>query len=250
MIKRILSVFLACFMLASCGDNPAKNTPPVTGTARSTAIGSNKALALSIARHILEDPGNNKNIWNLSEVDTTLYFETDDYFTNSQAKNKLVLLGGEAGGSSGTASCLLMLLNWSQKPQVLWAGQVSAIGDTDIKDLDNDGIKEIVMRTEISWMGECFSDFQVFNFKGGTQHELYDGMSHSIIDCGGADTIATRYKPGDTLSTEVTSSLINRSGRYAVKRVSVYKIHNGGKDDDELMKNMKIITDSGVVELK
>jgi|GEM_PF-6438400 len=208
------------------------------------------SIILQTADSILEHHEKNTNIWNLSELDSDGFSLTDDHFINAETDSRLVLIHGQAGLSAGCANSLLILFDCQASPSVVWCGQVGII-DTNFQDLNNDGIVDIVAKTETVWMGECNSSYEIFNFKGGKQNTLYSAFSQSLIDCGSDDTLATRYKPGDTLEANYVSSLVKSSrNSFAVKKISTFKIHNGGSNDSELMQHMKIVRDTVIVELK
>jgi len=82
---------------------------------------TDKKFIFEIAQSIV-DKHDNEQIWNISEIDTTDFFTTEDFFTNSKTKNRIVLVGGSAGGSSGSARNLLILFSCSDTFKVLWAG--------------------------------------------------------------------------------------------------------------------------------
>jgi hypothetical protein len=92
-----------------------------------------------------------------------------------------VLVGGSAGMSSGTANNLLILLACLDTLKIICAGQVGDIDQSDIRDLNNDEIKEIVCRSSTMWMGECNDSYEIFYFNGGKQNFLFSTLHQSSI---------------------------------------------------------------------
>lgn len=82
-----------------------------------------KKVILEFANSIIAKK-DNKNIWNISEIDTNEFFTCEDYFTNSKKKNRLVLIGGNAGLSAGSEDNLLILFSCIDSLNILWSGQV------------------------------------------------------------------------------------------------------------------------------
>ncbi len=210
---------------------------------------TDKKVIFEIAKSIIEKK-DNEQIWNISEIDTTDFFTTEDYFTNSKTKNKLVLIGGNAGMSSGTADNLLILFSCSDTLNILWSGQVGDFNQTDIIDLNGDGVKEMVCNSSMMWMGECNDNYNIFNFKDGIQNFVFTSHSTTVLDCG-RDNLGELYKLGDTLETNLGCSLIKLNDKeFSVRQIKTTKIHNGGQTDEEIMKNLKVIIDTTTIKLK
>lgn len=193
----------------------------------------------------------NEHIWNLSEVNTEDFFTAEDYFTNTKTKDRLVLMSGDAGGSAGTANNLLMLLSCAADTfKIVWAEQASKLGSKDIRDLNNDGIKEIVSRSSMTWMGECSDQYTIFNFKNGRKNTLYVANSFSVIGCG-KDNLSESYQKGDTLESIFDCLPIKSDGgKYIIRQIRTTKIHDGGRSDEEIAENLKVVVDTTDVNLK
>jgi len=210
---------------------------------------TDKKLIYKIAKSII-NKHDNENIWNLSEIDTTTFFTTEDFFTSPTIKNRLVLIGGNAGLSSGTADNLLMLFSCSDSLKVLWSGQIGDFKQSDIQDVNGDGIKEIVCKSSLIWMGACNDSYDIFNFKDSKQHFIFEAHSRSVVDCG-FDNLGDLYKQGDTLEKKLECSLIRcNEKKYNIQQIQTTKIHNGGRTDDEIIKNLKVIMDTVNIKLK
>lgn len=210
---------------------------------------TDKKFIFEIAQSIV-DKHDNEQIWNISKIDTTDFFTTEDFFTNSKTKNRIVLVGGSAGGSSGSARNLLILFSCSDTFKVLWAGQVGGFTQNDIADLNEDGLKEITINSGSVWMGECNDIYEIFNFKDGTQKILYTAHSNSVIDCG-RDNLSRIYKQGDTLESTFDCSLLKiKDNKFEVKQIHKVKVHNGGHSDEEIFKNLVVTLDTTNIKLK
>ena len=209
-----------------------------------------------IAKSIIDNKDNNENIGNLYGITTTSFFTTEDYFTNSETKNRLVLISGEAGTSSGTARNLLILFSGIDTYNVIWSGQVSEFIQDDIVDINGDGIKEIVMNSGWVWMGYIGEYYQIFNFKNGKKNDIFTVRSTSVLDCDydGNDVFMNYpdlYKQGDTLENKFDCSLIKLNDtEYGVKQIHTVKIHNGGQTEQEILKKVKVFSDTTNIKLK
>lgn len=211
---------------------------------------TDKKVIYKIAKSII-DKHDNDQIWNLSEVDTTAdFFTTEDYFISSKTKNRLVIINGNAGMSSWTANNLLILFSCSDTLNIVWSGQIGDFKQSDIQDLNGDGVKEIVCNSSMMWMGECNDSYNIFNFKDSKQNFIFKAHSTSVIDCG-FDNLVELYKQGDTLENKSDCSLIKLNVKeYKVRTVRTIKIHNGGRTDEEMVKKIKVIMDTTNVKLK
>lgn len=247
MKSNLIPLLILMAVYAAC-NNPESNTASEQKSKFDCRTLADKKTIFNIAQSIL-DSGNNEHIWNLSAIDTTAYFTTEDYFTNTATKNRLVLIGGTAGMSAGTANNLLVLFACSDTLRIVWAGQTGPFIKEDIKDLNNDGIKEIVSGTDWMWMGECSSSWYIYNFKNGEPHSLYEAKSTSFIDCGKASLYQT-FREGDTLADQTSCTLQQRDKAYVVQQTRTVKVHNGGDTDEGILKNIAITTDTAIVELK
>jgi hypothetical protein len=245
-MKKIINTsfyLLVILVLISCGQRIAEHLFDCNSL-------TDKKNIYEIAKSIIND-GNNEHIWNLHDIDTTDFFTTEDYFTNPKTKNRLVLIGGNAGLSAGTATNLLILFSCSDT--VIWAGQVGNL--TEIADVNGDGIMEIIINTGSAWMGEINEWYEIFNFKDGKQNFLFTAHSKSVIDNDGDSDVFFNlpeyYKKGDTLENSFDCSLIKHNeNEYGVKQIRTVKIHNGGQTEKEILKRMRVFTDTTIINLK
>jgi hypothetical protein len=245
-----LTVCLFAILISSgCKNKSAKifEGPKAKGDSITCSDLSDKGTILKIARALIKEQ-KNPHIWNLHEVDTTKFFTTEDYFTTSKYKTRIVLLGGVAGGSAGTEQNLLMLIECKKKPEVIWYEQYGYISASQIKDLTGDGIVEIIERPSVMWMGQCIENFDVFNLKNSKPNYLFSAQSKMIC---GLDSIGRLYNFGDTLSVECICTIIpTDSGRNKVQQIRTIKIHNGGVTDDEIMQQCKTTSDTSLTDLR
>lgn len=210
---------------------------------------ADKAFIYQVAKSII-DQHDSPYIWNLSDPDSSEFFSTEDYFTNSKTKTRLVLIGGNAGMSAGSADNLLILFSCEDTFNILWSGQLGNITPTNIKDLNGDGIKEIICTSSMMYMGECNDSYSIFNFKDKEQNFLFQVHSRSIIDCG-FDNAIEIHEPGDTLEVNFDCALLNRNNQnFSVRQVRMIKTHGGGKTYDEILKNIRVVSDTTIIKMK
>ncbi|KAA5532576.1 hypothetical protein F0919_17490 [Taibaiella lutea] len=248
-MKKLLAFLPILLFLFSC-KNPSSDKAPeeqtaLTDTVKQIDNSSKTELIYRIADSLINNHG--ENIWNLSDVDTTDFFDSKDYFTDKHYKTELILLSGEAGSSSGTARNLLLL--FSDNFKLLWEGQEGEFSASDIQDLNNDGIKEIVIRSATVWMGECHDIYDIINFKGGKKRNLFSAHSQSIVDCGG--DFLPNYKAGDTVETKYDCKLNKmQDGTFSVYQIKAVKLHNGGTTEDDIMKKLVTYTDTAEIKIQ
>ncbi|MBO9565335.1 MAG: hypothetical protein J7621_21340 [Niastella sp.] len=246
-LNPFIPILILLTLYAACNNPEPKTVSDQKSKFDCHTLADKKAVC-NIAQSIL-DSGDREHIWNLSAIDTSEYFTTEDYFTNTATKNRLVLIGGTAGMSAGTARNLLILFACSDTLSIVWAGQTGPFTQSDIKDLDNDGIKEIVSATDWIWMGECGGSHYIYNFKNGEPHSLYEAKSMSFIDCG-RESLTPTFKEGDTLADQINYTLQQQDRLYVVQQIRTVKVHNGGETDEQIVKNLTITTDTAIVTLK
>ena len=201
---------------------------------------------LALGNQIIEKGGNEK-IWNLASVDS-VRFVMDDNFINDNSKSRLALLTGMAGGSAGTANNLLLLFPGTTNADVIYAAQVGEIDEAKIKDYNNDGIKDFVVTTDMMWMGECNSSFEIADFKGGKYNILHASASQSFIGCGQEESFYN-FKAGDTLSNQTEDSIMARGNSYEVLQKHRILIYSGGKTEDEILKKAKTTEQTTTIKL-
>lgn len=196
-----------------------------------------KNTCVKIAQKLLKQKHENNQIWGLIGIEPKSFELFYDNFLSPESKNYLVQFAGWANGSSGGASFLLFVLEWnkiSKNWQVKWYQQSGMITDNSIKDIDGDGVKEFISKYTSIWMGECNQLIYIFSLKEAREKEIYKSITRSFLDCGML-SLSDRFVKGDTLSTNLQIELGNNE---IIENFS-YKIHNGGKNDKEILKNLK-----------
>jgi hypothetical protein len=218
---------LAALALASCQNNPEMSCNDI--------LRDRKQLD-SIAKSVIDKGQGHPDsagyyIWNLAKADTSRVTYYEDYFTNSQTKNTLVFMEGDAGLSAGSADNLLILFDCNTPaPTVIWAGQVGEFTPDDVRDLNKDGVKEIALNSFMQWMGECNETFDIINFKNNRRNDLYEAHSFSYLDCGGYYTpsMPFPYSKGDTLAKQIDAKIISDAkGKFRVQQITTYTIYDG-----------------------
>ena len=178
----------------------------------------------------------NDNIWSLSdEIDTARFAAMEDFFTNTETKNKLVLVGMDAGTSAGNTDYLLILFDALDSTKVLWAGQESNVFRSGIADLNGDGIKEILSITGATWMGLYVESCTVYNFKDGKKNILFE-TPESAYYFGDDFSI---FQKGDTIEYSFVCSIDKNN---ELQQTHTVKIFNGGKTEKEVLKKQKMFT--------
>jgi hypothetical protein len=229
-ITKVLTITLITWVIVSCTESKKEEA-----SKKDCSSINDKKVLLEIANGIIAKH-DNPEIWNLTDPDTTFFFSTENYFTNSKTKTTLVLLGGNAGLSSGSADRLLMLFSCTDTLNLLWSGQIGPITESDIIDVNGDGIVEIIYTSNDIWMGECGDQFYILNFKEGKQNTIFQALSMSLIDCG-LDISEKNIVVGDTLENTFNCSLEKLNDReYSIKQIRTTKIHNGGNTEEEIIK--------------
>jgi hypothetical protein len=253
-------IFVLLSLLFSCNGRGEKNTGGHTVSLEQKQANpqehpidcnviTDKLFIYNISHSIIDKDGYGR-IWNLSEIDTTDVFTTEDYFINATTKNRLVVIGGEAGLSAGSADHLLLMFSCTDSLRVVWYEQTGKVTPADITDVNGDGIKEIVSNTGYVWMGECGDHYSIFNFKDGNKNILFSAQSISLLGCG-HDDLAEPFKQGDTVENSFNCKLQKQSDKTsAIRQIQTVKIYQGGKTDEEITKRLKIIIDTTEIPLK
>lgn len=193
-----------------------------------------------IGESIIRDRTDNDLVWNIEKLDTNEYWVYEGHFVNTSVKNKLVLLGGKAGESAGTEDNLLILFDAKDPKKILWAGQTGDILKEQVKDLNGDGITEVVVTKSNTYMGECSEIFEIISFRKAKREILFSKRSWSVIDCGSQE-VWKMYKMGDTLQAQYVHELVSvKDNVYQVREKGLVKIHAGGSTDKEM--KAKLIT--------
>lgn len=244
----LLTILFAC----NTGQENKPNGQPVRAQVQAHKVDCNvitdKLYIYNISNTII-DKDQNGRIWNLSEIDTADFFTTEDHFINATTKNRLVIVGGEAGLSAGSANHLLLLFSCADSLRVVWYEQTGKVTAADITDVNGDGIKEIISNTGGVWMGECFDHYSIYNFKEGNKNTLFSAQSTSLLGCG-HDDMAEAFKKGDTLENRYDCSLQKLNDKTSVvRKIQTVKIYQGGETEEEINNRLKVVVDTTTVRL-
>jgi len=202
-----------------------------------------------------------KEYFSLRNIDTTDALIVEDYFTNNKTKTTLVLLDAEGNPPDGTDHYLLLLLSYTDTYNLISVEQSGDFTPSDIRDLNGDGVKEIIICDSSAQEGISSDSYSIVNFRNGKMQVLFSRLSESKIyyDNNGLATdyhandydLAERYHVGDTLEHKFECSLINnKTGTYNIRQIETSKIHNGGANDSEIVMNLIIKSDTTEIKLK
>jgi hypothetical protein len=181
----------------------------------------------------------NNQIWNLLSIDTTDIKIYKGCFISPKDSVLFISISGEAGGSSGNAN-RLNLLGHIKDSLVVDYYEQGALPDT-ILDFDNDGIDDFYFNIGSVWMGSCNDNYLIKNFSSKKETVLFQQHDESVLDCGWI--IEESSKLGDTLSTSRSFKFqdFNNDKKYEIIRTTEYKIHNGGKIEQDIIDSLKSI---------
>lgn len=187
-----------------------------------------------------------------SEIDTSEILVVRDHFICKDSISTLIRVEAHAGLSCGNGCNLLMLFSCSEHPKMIWSGPVGEFTKDSIRDLNNDGIVEIINHSGTAWMGECDSYYQIFNFAGGKQNMLYKTFGYSYIGCGFGNESVNHRKAGDTIGLNIKTELIDadHNSIFEAKQYREYQIFNGGKTEKEAAQREIHKCDTLVISLK
>jgi hypothetical protein len=184
--------------------------------------------------------------------DSTQTLVLHGHFISADSVSTLVLVSGDSGPPCGTGCNMLLLYRCDSVAGLVLTENAGWFSEADVRDLDGDGVMEIITGYDWMNMGECASYFQVFNFKGGKSNLLFENSSYDYFGCGYGDENVKNYKKGDTIGLTLKTDLIDpdHDHIYEVNEYRDYKIFNGGKTEDEVLKKAEHTYDTVIVKLK
>ena len=236
--------------LIACNNNSTKvttNNAPQQPVFDCNSI-TNKEFLYHIADSLITNHKGGE-YFSLRDFDTADVFITEDYFTDNKTKTTLVLMGVEGNPSDGTGQNLLILFSCGNTYRIINAAQSGTFTPLDIRDLNGDGVKEIVVQSSQAYEGTCSDLYEVISFKDEKKQTLFSRQSTSDVNCG--IDLSERYKTGDTVEHKFDCSLINnKTGTYNIRQIETIKINNGGTNDSEVVGNLIIKTDTTQITLK
>lgn len=185
------------------------------------------------------------------DIDTTVAPQIfRNHFVSKDEISTVILVQESSAAYLLGQPYLLMLYECGKEVRLLHVENNMGFSENDIRDLDGDGVMEITSTGDFLNMGECSTNFEIFNFKGGEKNELFKSNGYSLVECGGDHD--SDFKKGDTLGREMKNELVKSENPlvYKVKVVRSYKICNGGKTSVEILKRAILVTDSILVPLQ
>lgn len=178
----------------------------------------------------------------LTDFDTTNVFVTEDYFTNSTSKSKLVVFYESVAFGRSSLSNFCMLFTCNDFLKLEWSGSVGVISENGIRDLNGDGIKEIEFDSGYTGQGITEGIYEISNFKNGKKNEIYSAHSFSALGQT-FEQLAAYSKKGDTIEDSFSISILKmKDHKFMVKQVDTFKIFNGGENENEMMRKLLIRT--------
>src|SRR5436190_14736574 len=109
-MKRFYPLLFIFLLPAISACNSNKLEPATHAAKNNCPARSDKAAMYSLALSVI-DKHDNDNIWNLAEIDTTDFAVSENYFTNTKTRNRLVLEGRDCRQDRHTGfSCFLPVL--------------------------------------------------------------------------------------------------------------------------------------------
>jgi len=190
----------------------------------------------------------NKQIWNLHGIDTNDIKIYKGCFTKLNDSYLFISVKCDAGLSSGSSNRLNLLAHYKDSFMVDYFEQ-GALPDT-ILDFNNDGLDDLYFNSGSTWIGSCFDNYNIISFPNGKLKVLFNRSDESVLDCGG-DYAETMKKLGDTLLISRSLKFIRLNDkRYEIVMNTEFKIHNGGKTEQEIKDSIKIVNDIDTIILK
>jgi hypothetical protein len=184
-------------------------------------------------------------------IDTTNTLVLKGHFIDNKTEQTLVWIADYPMPSCGDGCNLVMLFSCEDKAKLLLNINTGVFTKENVRDLNNDGVLEIITESSVCRMGECHSHYEVFNLAGTVQNFLYKAHSYSLVEESWGDNYEGYFDKGETLLVEISPKLVDDgNGIYKIKQVREVKTFNGGKTIAEITGNMIRRIDSSFVPLK
>lgn len=179
------------------------------------------------------------------------YFTVNGHFTSENATEILIFIDAYAGGSCGSCCNLLLILSCESKLNVVWSGNCGTFSKSDVRDLNSDGIDEIVMNCGSTWSGELNEWFHIVNYKSGKENIVFEKQSSNYIYGSYGTEDWKKYQFGDTIHTYYRDSVSDAdpNGNFSVIQIREREIYCGGKTEGEIDKRKKTVCDTVIIPL-
>ncbi|HTL82161.1 MAG TPA: hypothetical protein VL651_10675 [Bacteroidia bacterium] len=267
MSKKAFVVLLPFFVL-SCG-NPVEK-PPVSADSQKKVSSVDSIppddpneddgyeFLDNLTCEDLNDWGTLQNILKEDPEYSSLSFsESSEHFTiqrdflGNGKTQTLVFIEAYGASSSGGCSNYISLFSCDSMARLILSDISGSFTESDIRDLDNDGVPEIISTCSILHMGECHDRYEIFNFKNGKRNFLYQSDAYSYIGCGFDDNVSW-LKKGDSIGEDIHDSLVDPDGDHVweIRSIRSKKIYAGGKLDKDIISNEIKQTDTFLIPLK
>lgn len=189
----------------------------------------------------------------INTFDTSNVLLIKGHFIDNKTEQTLVWIADYPMPSCGDGCNLVMLFNCGSVARLLMNFNAGVFTKENVRDLDNDGVLEIVAESGICRMGECHSNYDIFNLADTVQNMLYHAHTYSMLEEENwGDNYEGYFKKGDTLRDSIGSRLVRAPGDnvYKVMQVRKVEIYNGGKKVKEMEQQKIVRIDSSIVPLK
>lgn len=237
---RNLLLFVGSISLFACQSNKNETSGAICNTT------VDKSEIIRVAMDLVNN-NDGEIIWSLTEIDTLGIVIYEDHFVSAECKNTLAIIDGYTMSmSSGNADKLLLLFSCDEMPKVLWFEQGPEVSPDDIVDLNGNGLKEIILKSQSLWMGNCNDAYEIISLSKGEKKTVYKANSYSRIDCGGLIEML-ELNIGDTLSNMNEFQLENEENGYNLRVDNTIKIYNGGNTEDEIYDKLIKVSSTNVV---
>ncbi len=201
-----------------------------------------------IISHFIEEARSEIGVF--ETADTSNMFLVNGHFTDKNSTQTLVWIEAYGLPSSGDGSNLLMLFSCGKNAKMIFCTTCGVFSKNDIRDLNGDGLSDMISESSIDRMGECHDDYRIFNLKDIKMNLLYEARNDSYI-CDSSDNYDF-LKRGDTIERSISHQLTDKNNDHVFEIRQVRKITTfyGGKTKSEIAKREKTTVDSCIIPLK
>jgi hypothetical protein len=186
-----------------------------------------------------------------SSFDTSQIVAVSGHFIDNKSLQTLVWIADYPMPSCGDGCNLVMLFSCDHVARMIFSTTAGVFSKEDVRDLNGDGVLEIIAGNSICRMGECHEHYEIFNLADTAKNVLYHAHSFSYVEETWGDNYEGYFKKGDTISVAISPTLVDAgNGILKIKQVREVKTYNGGKTIDGIRADLITGFDSAVVSLK